>query len=83
MGEGKFSRPPNYWLMQTVLIRNLHVQTQRLRRGTMKLGPVVVSVFTQLDSASCGVRKETTLHHPPPLELQLPHTRRVSLTNWG
>jgi len=52
--------------MQTVLIRNLHVQTERLRRGTTKLGPVVVSVFTQLDSASCGVRKDETRQPPPP-----------------
>jgi len=52
--------------MQTVLIRNLHVQTERLRRGTTKLGPVVVSVFTQLDSASCGVRKDETHQHPLP-----------------
>jgi len=43
--------------MQTVLIRNLHVQTERLRRGTIKLGLVVVSVFTQLDSSKLRGKK--------------------------
>lgn len=55
--RGKRLPAPNYWLMQTVLIRNLHVQTETLRRGTIKPGPVLVSVFTQLDSSKLRSKK--------------------------
>lgn len=63
--EGERLPAQNYWLMQTVLIRNLHVQTETLRRGTIKLGPVLVSVFTQLDSSKLRGKKGRGTSSPP------------------
>jgi hypothetical protein len=70
--RGKRLPAPNYWLMQTVLIRNLHVQTETLRRGTIKLGPVVVSVFTQLDSSKLRSKKGGGTPPLPPFETSGP-----------